>query len=323
VRTADGNVHSLSGLPWLQKWILERRVSAHDQVSMDGQTWRRLSELSELEAAFRMVDQSNVPASSPVKRPSTLEDLAVEVDASRGSLPQAVSQQETDLVTLAQRRRGPLKLAVCLAITAVVSYAGINFQEGRGRRLLAARTATPTAVSAASSQATARPVVQPLPAPPAVVPPVPEPEPAEEPVAATPPPAKARTSSGRVADSPTGESYEALVAQAERLLQKRSGVKAQQHFEQAIKLRPSGPEALNGLGQLALNRGQLGPAGSYFKRAIADRPFPPALFGLGEVYRGSANRDLALQFYKRYLQVAPNGAHSALARRRISAIESH
>lgn len=325
LQTADGSVHSLAGLPWLQKWVLERRASAHDRVSTDGQTWRRLGEVAELEAAFKMVAPSDAPAPQ-AKRPSSVEDLAVVVEAARGSLPQSVgSEQETDLVALARRRRGTLKLAIGLTVAAVVCYAGIGLQESRGRRALAARTAAAALATtpATATQGNPHPLVQPLPAPPQPVVPAPEPEPVEEPVAAAPPaPAKAR-SSARSADVAGESSYETLVAEGERLMQKRSGVKAQQRFEMALRVRPSGPEALSGLGQLTLNRGQLGSAAGYYKRAIADRPFPPALFGLGEVYRGSANRDLALQFYKRYLQVAPNGSHSGLARRRISAIEGH
>ncbi len=330
LQTADGSTHQVPGLACLQGWIVEGRVSPQDRISVDGQIWRHLVEIPELASAFAAAGSNGGahPSAPPApKRSSSLENLAVVVETVRGSLPRAVgSEQETDLVIVARRRGGRLKMMVGLVVACAVSYAGIRVQENRARRAVVAHSAPAVVPSPAAASsppaASARPLVQPLPTPAVATPPEePEPTPAavEEPAPAAAPHPKAHGNAPRVVDA--GESYDALVARARRQMEKHSGVKAQQSYEQALRLHPSGPEALTGLGQLALNRGQLSTAASYYKRAIADRPFPPALFGLGEVYRASGDRDLALQFYKRYLQVAPTGPHSALTRRRISAIQ--
>jgi hypothetical protein len=107
------------------------------------------------------------------KRPASVKDLTIESGGTRGSLPQAAGhEQDTDLLSLGQRRRNTLeatlalRLIIGLAVAAAVSYAGITIQNSRGRKSLSPRGAAPTAIApipGAAPQTGLRPLVQPLP----------------------------------------------------------------------------------------------------------------------------------------------------------------
>ena len=55
-----------------------------------------------------------------------------------------------------------------------------------------------------------------------------------------------------------------------------------------------------------------------FKQALSNAPhFAPALFGLGEAYRGQGDSAQAIDAYKRYLEQSPTGTDAPAARRQI------
>jgi len=55
VRRQDGQQLALRNLTELQRWIVERRVGPNDEVSLSGETWRRLGTLPELGVFFEVV----------------------------------------------------------------------------------------------------------------------------------------------------------------------------------------------------------------------------------------------------------------------------
>jgi predicted Zn finger-like uncharacterized protein len=229
-----------------------------------------------------------------------------------------------------RKTHGALKLFVSLTVTAAVAVVGILWQEGRFHLATiapkVARQASPTAgglgqpANLADSQArgeaqipgqavpagpsTNRPLVEALPSPPPAEAPTPSPAPAKP--AAAP-----------------AESYEKLVADADRLLTGGSNTKAKELYQRALRVRPGGFKAICGLGFVALDLGQIPVAYEYFKRALAaKKSYPPALFGLAEIHRARGEKTLALQSYKHYLQIMPNGSDAKAARRQLEALQA-
>ncbi|HZH03002.1 MAG TPA: zinc-ribbon domain-containing protein, partial [Myxococcaceae bacterium] len=58
VRQANGNVFTFRELTTLQKWIVERKVSREDQISLNGETWKKLGGIGELASFFQIVDEA-------------------------------------------------------------------------------------------------------------------------------------------------------------------------------------------------------------------------------------------------------------------------
>ena len=46
VRQASGNLFTLKDLTTLQKWIVERKVSRDDEISLTGDSWKRLGDIA-------------------------------------------------------------------------------------------------------------------------------------------------------------------------------------------------------------------------------------------------------------------------------------
>jgi tetratricopeptide (TPR) repeat protein len=114
-----------------------------------------------------------------------------------------------------------------------------------------------------------------------------------------------------------------LVADADRLLTGGSKTKAKELYQRALRVRPGGFKAICGLGFVALDHGQIPVAYEYFKRALAAKAsYPPALFGLAEIHRARGEKTLALQSYKHYLQIMPNGSEARAARRQVEALQA-
>jgi tetratricopeptide (TPR) repeat protein len=112
--------------------------------------------------------------------------------------------------------------------------------------------------------------------------------------------------------------------EADHLLGTGGTERAQRLYQQALTLRPAGAEALAGLGYVALDLGHRKQALTFFRKAAAVAPsFGPAVFGLGEAYRAAGKEDLALEHYRRYVDLDPPGDDVAAARQQIQTIEAH
>src|SRR4051812_20306442 len=58
VRQPSGNVFSFKELTTLQKWIVERKVSRDDEISLTGEAWKRLGNIAELASFFQVVEEA-------------------------------------------------------------------------------------------------------------------------------------------------------------------------------------------------------------------------------------------------------------------------
>jgi predicted Zn finger-like uncharacterized protein len=58
VRSAGGEIRRFRELTTLQAWIVESKVSREDEISLTGETWKRLGDISELASFFHVVEQA-------------------------------------------------------------------------------------------------------------------------------------------------------------------------------------------------------------------------------------------------------------------------
>jgi tetratricopeptide (TPR) repeat protein len=113
------------------------------------------------------------------------------------------------------------------------------------------------------------------------------------------------------------------VAEGDRALENGQTAKAQKLFEDALRLNPSGVEAVAGSAYVLLDKEKPLAAIDTFRRALGIAPsFSPALFGLGEAYRHEGQPAQAIAAYKKYLDASPGGTYATAARRQIRELES-
>jgi len=82
---------------------------------------------------------------------------------------------------------------------------------------------------------------------------------------------------------------------------------AEKSFQDALRLGPQNPEAINGLGLVRLERGRASEAAQYFNSALKQQPgYGPALLNLAIVsHQYLKDRSVALQKYREYLALKP------------------
>jgi predicted Zn finger-like uncharacterized protein len=201
---------------------------------------------------------------------------------------------------------------------------------------IAAAPAAPTPSAALPTLPTAPAAVAPVPnadaAAPALVPAVPAAAAPPAPVAALAPAAAAAPiapapaapapaaapSAAAVAPDGKPRTYERLVAEADHSLENGQTAKAQKLYEDALKLQPNGVAAMTGTAYVLMDRRRPLAAIGLFKQALSNAPnFAPALFGLGEAYRGQGDAAQAIDAYKRYLEQSPTGPDAPAARRQV------
>lgn len=69
LRQPSGNIYPCRELTTLQKWIIEGKVSRDDEISLSGETWKRLGNIPELASFFQIVDDAlKVRALEAMKR---------------------------------------------------------------------------------------------------------------------------------------------------------------------------------------------------------------------------------------------------------------
>lgn len=115
------------------------------------------------------------------------------------------------------------------------------------------------------------------------------------------------TGSGNVVvPSGAGEPYDKLVAKANKLAEVDCG-QAMQYFAKALEDKPAGVEALVGMGYCYIDAKQFSSANTKFRTALALSPRNrDALRGVAENYQQQGRTDLAIEAYKRYLEIYPD-----------------
>jgi len=73
LRQASGNVWAFRELTMLQRWIVERKVTRDDEISTNGEQWRRLADIPELASFFAVVEAADVSQPRPSPRTQTPE----------------------------------------------------------------------------------------------------------------------------------------------------------------------------------------------------------------------------------------------------------
>ncbi|MBK9035914.1 MAG: zinc-ribbon domain-containing protein [Myxococcales bacterium] len=113
-------------------------------------------------------------------------------------------------------------------------------------------------------------------------------------------------SSGVSVPSGSGDPYDRLVAKADKLAEVDCG-QAMPYYTKALDERPAGVEALIGMGYCHIDAKQFASAQSKFRTALALSPRnKDALRGVAEAYQQQGRADLAIEAYKRYLEIYPN-----------------
>jgi predicted Zn finger-like uncharacterized protein len=105
-----------------------------------------------------------------------------------------------------------------------------------------------------------------------------------------------------------GGDYDALVAKADKLAS-TSCANAMTLYGKALEQKPTGVEALTGMGYCYLDGKQFASAFSKFRSALAvSARFEPALAGVAETYQQQGNKDQAIESWQRYLDANPGSA---------------
>jgi predicted Zn finger-like uncharacterized protein len=105
-----------------------------------------------------------------------------------------------------------------------------------------------------------------------------------------------------------GGDYDTLVAKADKLADSACS-SAMPLYSKALEQKPTGVEALTGMGYCYLNGKQFASAFSKFRSALAvSQRFEPALAGVAETYQQQGNKDQAIEAWQRYLEAYPGSA---------------
>ncbi|MGE3629201.1 MAG: tetratricopeptide repeat protein, partial [Sandaracinaceae bacterium] len=115
---------------------------------------------------------------------------------------------------------------------------------------------------------------------------------------------------------PAGRDYSWYVRMGDEQVDRGNAARAGEFYEAARTVRPSGSEALTGLGYVALEQGN--PAGAVTKfRQAAQQGYAEAYIGLGAAYQRLGRSQDALTAYERYLERLPSGPRAATARQHV------
>ena len=96
IRQVGGSLFTFRELTTLQKWIVERKVSRDDEISLNGESWRKLGAIGELTIFFQVVDEAQraaqltpAPRRTPEPRPavSPLPPPALAASSSAAPVP--------------------------------------------------------------------------------------------------------------------------------------------------------------------------------------------------------------------------------------------
>jgi tetratricopeptide (TPR) repeat protein len=123
-------------------------------------------------------------------------------------------------------------------------------------------------------------------------------------------------------EAPRGN-FDALLAQANRLLENGKGKEAQRLFEKARQLQPDSVEVLNGLGYCDLDTEHFVAAVDKFRLALSRSPANgDAIIGIAEAYKMRGDKPHALEYYKKYEADLPHGSKIRMAETNVHEIEA-
>lgn len=333
LRQPSGNTFTFKDLTTLQKWIVERKVSRDDEISLTGETWKRLGDIAELATFFQVVDEAQKAAVLQAQ-------LGMAPGAAPRGGPPSTAPPATPQARPPAERKGS-RLPVLLVLLLVLLGGGalgyyylvvMPRPEDEALRAEAARLeaerrekerqeqirATQTAAGA-QLQTDAGGMAGPL-----------EDGGAMEDAGVTQdagPGADAGMALEVGADAGTPvvkrpapvRDFDYYMAQGDRQRERERSEAALEAYAEAAELEPGRAEPYSGRGMAYLDLGEPRQAEAEFKQALRINPnYGEAIIGLAETYRSQGKKAEAIRYYERYLEVLPNGPEATVAR---SAIE--
>lgn len=351
LRKRSGAVFPFRELSTLQRWIVERKATADDQVSAAGavEDWRRIGDIPELRSFFAVLEKpSRDDPSRPVIPPSPGTD-----DPAWARDPAPPPRRVTGSIPPVPRRRRRIVWVALLALglLAVAATTVVLRRKAESDAVSQAAAALPPAPEAVAVKPAA-----PVPPPADSPPPRPEEPAAAAPLAATvaaatdpvPPPdpgasspsgpapeggAPAPAPAAPVAASPApavrpapkddaGASLRTALARAREQRERGRCEAALDLYGQALAIDGRNAAALAGRGACYLDLSRYAQAEASFEGALDSDPRnAEALFGLAETYRYMGRKAEAVDGYEKFLAVRPTGDDAAAARRLISQLK--
>jgi tetratricopeptide (TPR) repeat protein len=314
VRQANGNLVTFRELTTLQRWIVERKLSRDDEISLAGEKWKRLGDIGQLSGFFRVVDEAQraAPDEVPIREP---------VSETRESSPAArLETTGSPRLDAGPNKRGlnrSLSLVLLLALFGGVSYLAYRYfiwvrQRQRQEQVETSHrspVATPPQESPKADQLASQAAL-----PPQVASPTREGE---------SPPAKVdKAESAKLPGEAASSNFDSYMDKADRLREREQPRAALQAYRKAHELEPARPEALAGRGLALVDLGQTAPAIAAFEQALKIDPgCGLALMGLAEAYRAEGKKEQAMLYYEKYLAVVPDGPKAQVAKAAIKALQ--
>lgn len=118
------------------------------------------------------------------------------------------------------------------------------------------------------------------------------------------------------------QGYDRLVQAGDQAQHAGRSAIARERYQAALAARPTGAEALTGLGYVELDSGSVSAAISRFRQALAGNSrYSEAYIGLGEAYSHQRSYAQAVQAYQQYLDINPGGTRAEMARRQIESLQ--
>jgi len=340
VRQASGNLITFRELTTLLRWIVERKLSRDDEISLTGENWKRLGGIKELSSFFQVVDEAQraalleqpfrEPGSASAPKEKTGEPIPPgEVPSVVVSLDDSSPAPGFETTGIPELEAGTLKggpnrsLSVVLLLTLLggVSYLAYRYfvwvpQWQRQEQLEAShrsQAVSPPREGDTPDQLASQGAVAPqVPAPTGEGESAPtkadEVEPARAPAEAAP--------------TKSAETFDSYMNKAVQLREREQPRDALQLYQKAHELEPARPEPLAGRGLALLDLGQTAPAIAAFEQALQIDPrFGLALMGLAEAYRAEGKKEQAIRYYEEYLADVPDGPKAQVAKAAIKALQ--
>lgn len=354
VRQANGNVFTFKELTTLQKWIVERKVSRDDEISLTGESWKRLGNIAELASFFQVVEAADRATTTPSAAGPAPVGYALGtsptyvpgvsgVPVGPGAVPAIFTPQPQPAYLPPAAPQGPTSGFAPLP----APQAGWEAPPPRRRTYAEDEILLESELKAAGLGTGAwkwlllvvmlagagagvyfgytryfRPAQAPPPPPPPVEEKKPEPPPqppapvAEEKKPEPPPePPKAVEPPKKPAEAAAPRTYEGFLAIAERLRGKNKAKEALEFFGRAADLKPEGVEAIAGKGLCFIDMEMYPQAVASFEKALEiNERYGEAIMGMGEAYKFQEDKPNAIKWYERYIEVVPDGPEASVAK---------
>jgi tetratricopeptide (TPR) repeat protein len=118
------------------------------------------------------------------------------------------------------------------------------------------------------------------------------------------------------------KTFDGQMELAQKLVEREQFGEAQRLFETILSYAAHVPAVHVGLGKCALEQGRTTEAIQHYQNALQRlSTYGPAIFGIAKAYRAKGDKDQAITWYKKYLEVNPNGGAAQVARESIAKLE--